>query len=127
MFRAVQRRVREAIRQEPYLGFNALGDVYLAGRSEQPAQPKEPGGYSRAEVAQFCQSIATNPSIAVLQSLLDASKGTLAGCVQARLEELNRQQVAIASPPRQEVPPSKTAPARQAARGGTRISRRARG
>src|SRR5215468_5373052 len=32
MFRAVQRRVRAAIRQEPYLGFNALGDVYLAGR-----------------------------------------------------------------------------------------------
>src|SRR5262249_34969282 len=31
MFRNVQRRVRAAIKQEPYLGFNALGDVYLAG------------------------------------------------------------------------------------------------
>ena len=31
MFRVVQRRVRAAIRQEPYLGFNAMGDVYLAG------------------------------------------------------------------------------------------------
>jgi uncharacterized caspase-like protein len=31
MFRAVQRRVRAAIRQEPYLGFNALSDVYFAG------------------------------------------------------------------------------------------------
>jgi hypothetical protein len=29
MFRAVQRRVRAVIRQEPYLGFNTLGDVYL--------------------------------------------------------------------------------------------------
>jgi hypothetical protein len=37
MFRAVQRRVRAAIRQEPFLGFNALGDVYLAGRGENPA------------------------------------------------------------------------------------------
>jgi formylglycine-generating enzyme required for sulfatase activity len=102
MFRAVQRRVRAAIRQEPYLGFNALGDVYLAGRSEQPAQPKPSGEYSRAEVAQFCQSVATNPSIAVLQSLLDAYKDTLlAGCVQARLEELRKQQVAIATPPAQ--------------------------
>jgi hypothetical protein len=34
MFRAVQRRVRAVIRQEPYLGFNALGDVYLAGRGD---------------------------------------------------------------------------------------------
>ena len=31
MFRNVQRRVRVAIQQEPYLGFNALGDIYLAG------------------------------------------------------------------------------------------------
>jgi uncharacterized caspase-like protein len=35
MFRAVQRRVRTAIRQEPYLGFNALGDIYLAGKGEE--------------------------------------------------------------------------------------------
>jgi hypothetical protein len=102
MFRAVQRRVRAAIRQEPYLGFNSLGDVYLAGRSEQPAQQKQPGDYSRLEVAQFCQSVATNPSIAVLQSLLDAYKGTLlAGCVQARLEELRKQQVSMGTPARE--------------------------
>jgi formylglycine-generating enzyme required for sulfatase activity len=30
MFRNVQRRVRAAIKQEPFLGFNAIGDVYLA-------------------------------------------------------------------------------------------------
>jgi uncharacterized caspase-like protein len=35
MFRAVQRRVRAVIRQEPYLGFNALGDVYLGGEAIQ--------------------------------------------------------------------------------------------
>jgi uncharacterized caspase-like protein len=34
MFRAVQRRVRAAIHQEPYLGFNALGDVYFAGKPD---------------------------------------------------------------------------------------------
>jgi hypothetical protein len=32
MFRAVQRRVRAATGQEPYLGFNTLGDVYFSGR-----------------------------------------------------------------------------------------------
>jgi hypothetical protein len=42
MFRAVQRRVRAAIRQEPYLGFSALGDVYLAGKGEQTAGPAAP-------------------------------------------------------------------------------------
>ena len=31
MFRNVQRRVRMTINQEPYLGFSAMGDVYLAG------------------------------------------------------------------------------------------------
>ena len=44
MFRAVQRRVRAAINQEPYLGFNALGDVYFAGKDGLPTvaiqQPK---------------------------------------------------------------------------------------
>jgi len=39
MFRIVQRRVRAAIRQEPYLGFSALDDVYLADN----AKPPEPG------------------------------------------------------------------------------------
>jgi hypothetical protein len=37
MFRTVQLRVRAAIRQEPYLGFSALGLVYLAGNNDQPA------------------------------------------------------------------------------------------
>jgi uncharacterized caspase-like protein len=32
MFRAVQRRVRAAIKQEPYLAFNAIGDVYFRGK-----------------------------------------------------------------------------------------------
>jgi len=38
MFRIVQRRVRAAIRQEPYLGFSALGDVYLAGKEVKPPE-----------------------------------------------------------------------------------------
>ena len=112
MFRIVQRRVRAAIHQEPYLGFSALRDVYLAGRSEQPAQPKPGGEYSRAEVAQFCQSVAANTSIAVLQSLLDTYQGTpMAGCVQARLEELKKQQAAIATPPAVSVSPKQVRPA----------------
>ena len=48
MFRVVQRRVRMAIKQEPYLGFNAMGDVYLAG-AEMPKPPSP--GPEVAEVA----------------------------------------------------------------------------
>jgi hypothetical protein len=91
MFRTVQRRVRAVIRQEPYLGFSALGDVYLAGRSMQPPQPK-PATYTRVEIAQFCQSIAANPSISVVNSLLRTYKGTpMQDCVEARLAELKKQ------------------------------------
>jgi len=43
MFRNVQRRVRVAIQQEPYLGFNALGDIYLAGLAPpDPSKVKLP-------------------------------------------------------------------------------------
>jgi Caspase domain/VHL beta domain len=42
MFRLVQRRVRAAIRQEPYLGFSALGDVYFGGRSDVAVPPSPP-------------------------------------------------------------------------------------
>src|SRR5262249_3837806 len=39
MFRNVQRRVRSTIKQEPYLGFSALGDVYLAGLPSEIPKP----------------------------------------------------------------------------------------
>jgi TPR repeat protein len=40
MFRRVQVRVRSTIGQEPWLGFNALGEVYLAGLNvKAPAPP----------------------------------------------------------------------------------------
>jgi hypothetical protein len=42
MFRRVQRRVRTAIKQEPYLGFNALGDIYLAGLAPDPSKLSGP-------------------------------------------------------------------------------------
>src|SRR5262249_54339811 len=47
MFRAVQRRVRPAIRQEPYLAFSALDDVYFAGKADAPStQPIQQYGLS---------------------------------------------------------------------------------
>jgi hypothetical protein len=47
MFRAVQRRVRVAIHQEPYLSFSDLGDVYFAGKGEPLAEVR--ANYEMAE------------------------------------------------------------------------------
>src|SRR5262245_28658553 len=77
MFRAVQRRVRASIRQEPYLGFSALEDVYLGGRPDATVSPPAPTYEQQAELtlwsavkdskdpavhpADFCGSVACMP------------------------------------------------------------------
>jgi formylglycine-generating enzyme required for sulfatase activity len=73
--------------------------VYFAAEAAAavpaPPVPQVPMQPSRTEVAQFCQAVATNPSRAVLQSLLEASKGTpMAACVEARLGELKQAESA---------------------------------
>jgi formylglycine-generating enzyme required for sulfatase activity len=107
MFRNVQRRLRAAIGQEPYLGFNAVGDVYLAGVEAPkpppvtavptPAQPQPT--LSEAERAWAAAKDTT--SIAVLEDFVARYKETFyAGLARARIEELKKQQVAVApSPP----------------------------
>ena len=55
MFRIVQRRVRDTIKQEPYLGFNALGDVYLAGL-EPPRPPPAAAAPSSAAQPQISEA-----------------------------------------------------------------------
>ena len=77
MFRVVQRRVRIAISQEPYLGFNALGDVYLGvkpGATSQPAPPQTPSGaptYEQQAELTFWLTIKDSKDPAVLQVYLD--------------------------------------------------------
>jgi uncharacterized caspase-like protein len=68
MFRVVQRRVRAAIRQEPYLGFSALEDVYFAGnRATVPAMSEAAEAWDRTKDA-------TN--IAVLDAFISRYKET---------------------------------------------------
>jgi TRAP-type mannitol/chloroaromatic compound transport system substrate-binding protein len=86
---------------------STLPEVYFARQATPTPAQHEP---SRAEVAQFCQSLATNPSIAVVQSILDTYKGTpIAACAQARLDELKRGKIASPEPQRP-APPAATAP-----------------
>jgi hypothetical protein len=77
--------------QELYLSPSAAATPLLA-----PAAPAP----SSAEVVQLCESIAKNPSLSVVQSLLDVYRGTpMAKCIEARIEELGKQAALTATPP----------------------------
>jgi formylglycine-generating enzyme required for sulfatase activity len=106
MFRAVQRRVRAAIRQEPYLGFSALGDVYLAGPPPVvPPAPQTVGEATREWVR------VDKSSIAELETFIRRhGASTEADYARARVEELKR--VALATPPTKQPPPAWSTPSR---------------
>jgi formylglycine-generating enzyme required for sulfatase activity len=86
MFRAVQRRVRAAIHQEPYLGFNALGDVYFAGKPDTVV--------STGEAERAWAAVKDTKSPEVLQSFIERYKDTiyaeLARAQKRDLETLRR-------------------------------------
>src|SRR5262245_50823973 len=94
MFRNVQRRVRAAIKQEPYLGFNAMDDVYLAG----PPNAQAPARLSGA--AEAWDRAKDTTDAAFLEAFIARFKETVyADFARARLEVLRKQQVAAATPP----------------------------
>jgi uncharacterized caspase-like protein len=92
MFRVVQRRVRAAIRQEPYLGFSALEDVYFAGnRATVPVMSEAAEAWDRTKDA-------TN--IAVLEAFISRYKETYyADLARLRVAELNKKQAIVATSP----------------------------
>jgi formylglycine-generating enzyme required for sulfatase activity len=102
MFRNVQRRVRTAIRQEPYLGFSALGDLYLAGKEVKPLEPA-PTQARLSEAAEAWAATKDTMSISVLEAFIGRYKDTFfAELARARVDELKKQQMAVAAP----LPPS---------------------
>jgi peptidoglycan-N-acetylglucosamine deacetylase len=95
MFRAVQRRVRAANHQEPYLGFNALGDVYLAGKGEQPtAAPSTTQSDWSAAEREWQRYGNNTKDIRLLEAFKEKHKGDplYARLAEARIEELKKQQ-----------------------------------
>jgi Caspase domain len=98
MFRAVQRRVRTAIRQEPYLGFNALGDVYLAGMNVEPpksvATPQTQPQVS--EAMQAWNAVKDTNDIRTLEAFrhqYGAANPLYDRLAETQVEELKKQQV----------------------------------
>jgi formylglycine-generating enzyme required for sulfatase activity len=118
MFRVVQRRVRAAIRQEPYLGFSALGDVYFGGKSELPAAAS-PTPQRLSEAAEAWTIVKDTTNIAALEAFMARFKSTYyADLAALRVEELKKglpsapspkpgpaEQVAIGAPPPQPASP----------------------
>ena len=102
MFRVVQRRVRMAIRQEPYLGFNAMGDVYLAGAEA----PKPPPPLEVSEAArEWARVDKTN--VAELETFVRRHGSSAeADYARARIEELKKR--LIPSVPKREQPTTTT-------------------
>jgi formylglycine-generating enzyme required for sulfatase activity len=92
MFRNVQRRVRAAIKQEPYLGFNAMGDVYLAGSSRGQALAPP------SEAAEAWDRTKDATSLSVLEAFVARyGKTFYAELARSRINELKTQQVAAAA------------------------------
>jgi len=118
VFNAVRSRVVAvtARHQTPWTHDGLIGERVVFKETPSatlpPAHSAGPAAPSRTEVAQFCQSIATNPSMAVVQSLLEIYKGTpMAACTQARLDEMKRAQVTAVVPPPQTTPSTPARPA----------------
>jgi hypothetical protein len=97
MFRVVQRRVRIAISQEPYLGFNALGDVYLGGKPDTaapPGPPKTTAGptYEQQAELTFWSTVKDSKDPAVLQVYLDKyPSGTFAELARQLIAQAKRE------------------------------------
>jgi hypothetical protein len=100
MFRIVQRRVRVAIRQEPYLGFSALGDVYLAGKSDPPIPtPSQQSGFGTAE-REWQQYAKDTRDIRLLEAFKEKHKAdpVYVRLAEVRIEELKNQTTSAKRP-----------------------------
>jgi uncharacterized caspase-like protein len=90
MFRIVQRRVRSAVRQEPYLGFSALGDVYLAGKGDLPdTVAAQQSGWNTAE-REWQQYGKDTKDIRLLEAFKEKHKADpiYVRLAEARIDEL---------------------------------------
>ena len=106
MFRNVQRRVRAAIKQEPYLGFNALGDVYFAGLAPDPPKAAAPSLAAaparQSEAAEAWASIKDSTDVRDLEAYrrqYGPSNPFYDRQAEQRIEALNKQTAALAPPP----------------------------
>ena len=91
----------EAEPQQPHV-YASLGgqELYLSPSTGTAPTPTVPApAPTRAEIVQLCELVAKNPSLSVVQSLLGIYRGTpMASCIEARVDELKKQQAALPPP-----------------------------
>ncbi|MGP0092869.1 MAG: SUMF1/EgtB/PvdO family nonheme iron enzyme [Xanthobacteraceae bacterium] len=126
MFRRVQLRLRAAIGQEPWLGFGALGEVYLAGLAptEPPKPPPGPAPAAQGDpAAQAWAELKDSKNQAELEEFVtrfgDSSQASLA---RARLDELKKL-AAVVKPVAPSLPPGPCGAAAQTVSLATRAAR----
>ena len=102
MFRRVQVRVRSSIGQEPWLGFSALGEVHFAGVLVEAVKPAVIAPSSPSSDAERAWSVVKDTSnVAVLEAFVTRYKDTFyADLARARIEDLKKQHIAVAAPPK---------------------------
>ena len=118
MFRRVQVRVRSTIGQEPWLGFSALGEVHLAGVQTDTAKPyvpppPPPPGPSTSEVERAWAAVKDTKDVRSLEAFrrqYGAANPFYDRLAESRIEDLKRQQAAVAPPPMPVVPPKTDPP-----------------
>jgi predicted DCC family thiol-disulfide oxidoreductase YuxK len=98
MFRAVQRRVRAAIKQEPYLAFNAIGDVYFGGKPSAAISEQFATTSASNVTAREWRDVKDTTSVAVLERFAAAHKNdpVYATLAKNRIDDLRRTQQAAA-------------------------------
>jgi uncharacterized caspase-like protein len=112
MFRRVQVRVRAGIGQEPWLGFNGLGEVHFAGREIPTLTSGSSAASPNIEPSQAWEIVKETNDIRTLEAFrkqFGKANGFLDRLAETRIEELKRQQ----APARQnakDVPPKSTPP-----------------
>jgi Caspase domain len=96
MFRRVALRVNREIGQDPWMSASTLPEVYFAGQLTDA--PAAAGRLS--EVAEAWAATKDTGSIAALELFISSYKNSYyAGLARLRIDELKKQQVAVATPP----------------------------
>ena len=101
MFFEVRTKVSSATRQEqiPWTQDGLLRRVHFAGEAVA-AKPSPQSMSGAAEAVRICREVEAMASVSLLGVLASQHKGTpAADCIAARIDELRKQQVAVAAPP----------------------------
>lgn len=103
MFRNVALRVNREIGQDPWMSASTLPEVYLAGDAGKvsASTPATSGAHALvAEAERAWAHVRETANIAALEAFAARYRGTFyADLARGRVDELKKQQVAVAAPP----------------------------